>query len=253
VFTFRDTRGSVDVAFTDREGGTSTAPYDSLNLAAITEDDPGAVTENLHRVMAEFAGDADAPVARLHQVHGTTIVVVDDETEVGPARPGVDGLPEADGLVTARAGVTLMVLAADCVPVVLADPSIPVAGAMHVGRPGLVKGAALAGVEDLRRLGATDVTAWIGPHVCGACYEVPEEMRRDVTEVVPEAWAETSWGTPAVDVGAGVRAQLEAAGCTVVDASRCTIEDTRLYSYRRDGSRAGRLAGLVRIRPEGAS
>ncbi len=250
MFTFRDTRGSVDVAFTDREGGASAPPYRSLNLAAITDDDPGAVTENLRRVMAAFAGDPEAPLARLHQVHGTRIVVIDDADEVGSARPGVDGLPEADGLVTARPGVTLMVLAADCVPVVIADPGVPVAGAMHVGRPGMVAGTAPAGVESLRRLGATDVTAWIGPHVCGRCYEVPEDMRRDVAAVVPEAWAETSWGTPAVDVGAGVRAQLEAAGVTVVDASRCTREDEGLYSYRRDGAGAGRLAGMVRIRPE---
>ncbi len=250
MFTFRDTRGSVDVAFTDRDGGVSAAPYDSLNLAAVTDDDPAAVTENLRRAMAEFTGDAGAPVARLRQVHGTTIVVVDESIEVGPARPGVDGLPEADGLVTVRPGVTLMVLAADCVPVVIADPAVPVAGAMHVGRPGMVAGTAVAGVEELRRLGAREVTAWIGPHVCGRCYEVPDDMRRDVSAVVPAAWAETSWGTPAVDVGAGVRAQLEERGVTVVDASRCTIEDERLYSYRRDGAGAGRLAGMVWIRPE---
>ena len=249
MFTFRDTRGSVDVAFTDREGGVSAAPYDALNLAAITDDDPAAVTENLRRVQAAFAGDPDAPVARLHQVHGTRVVVVDDLTEVPSAKAGVDGLPEADGLVTARAGVTLMVLAADCVPVVLADPAVPVAGALHVGRPGMVAGTALAGLERLRALGASEVTAWIGPHVCGRCYEVPEDMRDEVTALVPEAWAETSWGTPAVDVGAGVRAQLEADGVTVVDASRCTREDEALYSFRRDAAGAGRLAGLVRIRP----
>jgi YfiH family protein len=249
VFTFRDTRGSVDVAFTDREGGVSAAPYTSLNLAAVTEDDPASVTENLRRVLAAFAGDARAPVARVHQVHGTH-VVVDDTTPVGAAHPGVEGLEEADGLVTTRAGVTLMVLAADCVPVVLADPGVPVAGALHVGRPGLVAGTAPAGVESLRRLGAGDVTAWIGPHVCGRCYEVPEDMRRDVAAVVPQAWAETSWGTPAVDVGAGVRAQLEAAGVSVVDASRCTRENETLYSYRRDGAGAGRHAGMVRIRAE---
>jgi copper oxidase (laccase) domain-containing protein len=143
-----------------------------------------------------------------------------------------------------------MVLAADCVPVVIADPAVPVAGAMHVGRPGMVAGTALAGVGQLRDLGAREMTAWIGPHVCGRCYEVPESMRSDVTAVVPQAWAETSWGTPAVDVGAGVRAQLEAQGVAVVDASRCTREDAALYSFRRDGARAGRLAGMVRIRPE---
>jgi copper oxidase (laccase) domain-containing protein len=73
-------------------------------------------------------------------------------------------------------------------------------------------------------------------------------MRADVCDVVPEAWSETSWGTPAVDVGAGVVAQLRAAGAEVVDASQCTREEPALYSYRRDGDAAGRMAGLVRVR-----
>jgi YfiH family protein len=252
VFTFRDTRGSVDVAFTDRDGGVSRPPYDSLNLAAVTEDDPDAVTENLRRTMAAFAGDPDTPLARLHQVHGSRVVVVDDPAQVGPASAGIDGLPEADGLVTRLAGVTLMVRVADCVPVLLADRAGTAVGALHVGRPGLVAGTVPAGVAALDRLGAADLVAWLGPHVCGRCYEVPETMRRDVTDVVPEAWSVTSWDTPAVDVGAGVRAQLADAGVLVVDASRCTLEDDGLYSHRRDGSSSGRLAGLVRIRPEPA-
>ena len=74
-------------------------------------------------------------------------------------------------------------------------------------------------------------------------------MRADVAAVVPEAYAETSWGTPSVDVGAGVRAQLAAAGVEVVDASRCTREAEDLYSYRRQGAESGRLAGLVWVRP----
>jgi hypothetical protein len=67
---------------------------------------------------------------------------------------------------------------------------------------------------------------------------------------VPEAWAETSWGTPSVDIGAGVAAQLRRAGVqVVVDASRCTVEDQDLYSYRREGTDSGRLGGLIWMRP----
>jgi len=67
--------------------------------------------------------------------------------------------------------------------------------------------------------------------------------------VVPESFAETSWGTPAVDIGAGVVAQLTALGVASVDASRCTREDDDLYSYRRQGRESGRLGGLVWVRP----
>jgi copper oxidase (laccase) domain-containing protein len=86
--------------------------------------------------------------------------------------------------------------------------------------------------------------------VCGACYEVPEEMQAEVGALVPESVATTSWGTPSLDIGAGVRAQLVAAGVEVRDVSRCTRESADLYSYRRDGAGAGRLAGLIRLRAE---
>jgi YfiH family protein len=144
--------------------------------------------------------------------------------------------------------VTLVVRVADCVPVLVGDPVRGVVAALHAGRSGLVAGVVPAGVEAMRALGAAELVAWVGPHVCGRCYEVPEEMRDQVAAVVPEARAETSWGTPAVDVGAGVVAQLRAAGAAVVQGSRCTLEERGLYSYRRDGAGAGRMAGLIRVR-----
>jgi copper oxidase (laccase) domain-containing protein len=124
-----------------------------------------------------------------------------------------------------------------------------VLAAVHAGRPGLVAGVVPAAVRTMRALGASDVRAWVGPHVCGGCYEVPEQMRADVTAVVPEAHASTSWGTPSVDIGAGVRAQLSALDVDVAGAARCTMEDEDLFSYRRQGRVSGRLAGLVWRRP----
>jgi hypothetical protein len=113
-----------------------------------------------------------------------------------------------------------------------------------------VSGVVTATVSRRRGLGATNLTAWIGPHVCGACYEVPADLQAEVDGVVPGTAAVTSWGTPSLDLGAGARSQLEAAGVSVVDVSRCTVESPDLYSYRRDGRSAGRIAGLVRRRRE---
>jgi copper oxidase (laccase) domain-containing protein len=98
----------------------------------------------------------------------------------------------------------------------------------------------------MRDLGARAVTAWIGPHVCSRCYEVPQELQDDVAAVEPITRATTSWGTPSLDIGAGVRIQLERGGVEVVDLSRCTRESADLFSYRRDGARSGRQAGLIR-------
>jgi YfiH family protein len=237
VYVARLTHGPVELAFTDRHGGASAAPYDSLNLASGGGDDPAALTENRRRLMADFApGDV---VACLRQVHGNDVVVVGTEGHGDPT-------PQADALVTAEAGVTLMVRSADCVPVVLADDAGAVVAAAHCGRAGLVAGIVPATVRVMRELGAGRLTAWIGPYVCGSCYEVPAQMHDDVVAVEPASSATTSWGTPAVDVGAGVRAQLERDSVGVVDLSSCTRESPELFSYRRDGRLSGRQAGLIR-------
>lgn len=239
MYSFRTAHGPVDLAFTDRYGGVSASPFDELNLAIEGEDSPEACAENLRVVLDDFApGDRHAD---LRQVHGDRVLVVGEHE--GPGRP------EADGLVTDQRGVVLVVRAADCVPVLLADEAGAVVGAAHCGRPGLAAGVVAATVTRMRDLGAGDLTAWIGPHVCGGCYEVPAELRDEVAAAVPESRATTTWGTPSLDLGAGVRAQLERAGVGVRDVSRCTRESADLYSYRRDGVGAGRLAGLVRIRP----
>ncbi len=238
MYFHRSTLGPVDLAFTDRHGGVSVVPYDELNLALESDDDPAALAENHRRVLADFA-PADRLVD-LHQVHGATVVLA------GPG--GFAPAPDADGIVATTSGVTLMVRAADCVPVLLADPDAAVIGAVHSGRLGLVRGITGATVARMREAGASTITAWVGPHVCGACYEVPAEMQADVGSMLPEAVSRTSWGTPSLDIGAGVRAQLERDGVKVIDVSACTHESDDLYSHRRDGVRAGRHAGLIRLR-----
>jgi len=243
VYAFRSSHGPVDLAFTDRHGGVSAVPYAELNLALDTDDDPAARAENHRLVLASF-GPGDELVD-LRQVHGAVVHDADDSGSSG----GGEGRPRADGLVTRRSGVTLMVRVADCVPVLLADPAAGLIGAAHSGRAGLVAGVVPATVARLRELGAGDLTAWVGPRVCGACYEVPAALQDEVAAAVPESRATTSWGTPSLDIGAGVRAQLEALDVAVVDVAVCTRESADLYSYRRDGAASGRFAGLIRRRP----
>ncbi|MCM0621612.1 peptidoglycan editing factor PgeF [Nocardioides bruguierae] len=230
----------VDVAFTDRWGGVSAPPFDELNLAIASADDPSAVAENHRRLLAALAPGAQ--LADLVQVHGCEV----DVAEPDPDR----ARPEADGIVATSPDLVLMVRAADCVPVVLADPAAGVVGAAHAGRAGVERQVVVATVERMRALGAVDVTAWIGPHVCGGCYEVPQDMQDDVVATEPATRATTSWGTPSLDLGAGVAAQLERCGVTVLrEAATCTRTSADLYSHRRDGAGAGRLAGLVRLVP----
>lgn len=191
-------------------------------------------------VALDLLGSAiDVAVVRASQVHGDDVVTVDDD--------GSGPVPVADGLVTARHGTALMVRVADCVPVLLADATAGVVGAAHAGRRGVELDVVTRTVERMRALGAADIHAWIGPHICGGCYEVPGEMRDEVAALVPETYAETTWGTPSLDLGAGVAAQLATADVAVTVVGGCTLEDHRFHSYRRDGQESGRIAGLVWI------
>lgn len=230
MFAYRDTRGGdvrVDVAFTDSQ----------TSFAERSGDDPTDLDASLS-ALAEACG---VPLVRMHQVHGADVHVV--------TAGSLETVPRVDGLVTRQRGLGLVTRAADCVPVLLADPAAGVVGAVHAGRAGVASGVVGAALTAMRGLGAGEVTGWVGPHVCGACYEVPDAMREEVAAVVPETWSTTTWGTPALDLGAGVVAQLAAEACTVVPVAGCTREDPRWHSHRRDGEAAGRFAGVVWMRP----
>lgn len=240
MFWFREQVDDIDVAFTDRRGGCSLAPFDSLNLGQAVGDDPDLVDRN-HRLLADQFGVAG--FAQMHQVHGAHVRAV-DAPSTGPHDPA---LPHCDAVVTARRDVPLLVRVADCVPVLLADSAAGVIGAVHAGRPGLVAGVVPAAVRALRDQGAQRLQAWVGPRACGTCYELPSDLADAVDRAVPGTRSTTSWGTPSVDIGRGVVAQLLDHGVEVNDvgADTCTIEDDALFSYRRQGVASGRFAGVV--------
>ncbi|MFJ7907794.1 peptidoglycan editing factor PgeF [Kitasatospora sp. NPDC096204] len=231
-------RAGAHFAFTSRWGGVSTSPYGELNLGGAVGDDPRAVREN-RALAARRLGLDPADVVWMNQVHGAEVAVVTERQQLGQA-------PTVDAVVSDRP-LALAVLTADCTPVLLADPVAGVVGAAHAGRPGLAAGVVPAVVRAMVELGAepSRITAATGPAVCGRCYEVPAGLRDEVAAVVPEAFAETSWGTPALDVPEGVAAQLAAAGVKeLVRSPVCTLESADHYSYRRE-QRTGRLASYV--------
>jgi polyphenol oxidase len=227
-------------AMSDRYGGASTAPYDELNLGDHVGDAPAAVAENRRRLAAAVDLDPGRLVL-MRQVHGRAVAVVEDAQD--PAAPP----PEADALVTASPGLGLVVLVADCVPVLLAARRSDVAAVAHAGRRGVQAGIVPATVAAMRALGSRPdrIVAVVGPAVCGRCYEVPRELADEVTAVEPAAAATSSSGTPALDLRAAVVAQLLAAGVGTVEADPwCTAESPDLFSHRRDGV-TGRCAGVV--------
>ncbi len=219
-------------------GGVSVGRFADFNLGLRVGDDPAAVMTN----RAELAARCELAPDRLvfmHQVHGRDVAVIDKPTDE------VDGV---DGLVTSERGLGVVVLVADCVPVLLHDAGAGVVGVAHAGRKGVAAGVVPATVEAMLRCGARlgDLSARLGPSICGACYEVPQELQDEVANVVPGTRTTTRAGTPGLDLQAGIRGQLAALGVAIADGPpmRCTYEDRSFFSYRRDGL-TGRQAGVA--------
>lgn len=233
--------------FTTRAGGVSCGPYGAqdgsggLNLGFHVDDDEDRVIAN-RDLVDRYVGQH---VAWMSQRHSARVRLVSR-----PPGHGRTTLGEYDALVGRRSGPgvpAVGVMVADCVPLLLATTSGDLVAAVHVGRQGLVDGVVPAALEVLAAEGANlpELHAALGPSICGRCYEVPDPLRDEVAGVVPAARSTTSWSTPALDIPAGVAAQLTDAGVRRVQRSAaCTHEDERFYSYRRDG-RTGRFAGIV--------
>ncbi|HEY7608788.1 MAG TPA: peptidoglycan editing factor PgeF [Alphaproteobacteria bacterium] len=155
--------------FFGRKGGVSAGIYDSLNCGPGSRDAPEAVRENRARVARTLGAEH---LLSLYQVHGIEVIVVREPWENGASRP------RCDAMVTDRPGIALGTLAADCGPILFADPDAGVVGAAHAGWRGALAGVAEATVAAMERLGARRerIRAALGPTIAQASYEVGPEF-----------------------------------------------------------------------------
>ncbi|WP_433605046.1 peptidoglycan editing factor PgeF [Prescottella agglutinans] len=229
---------------TTRAGGVSAAPYESFNLGDHVGDDPAAVETNRRR-LADGIGLPFERLVWMEQIHSRNVTVVD-----GP----VDGpVPSTDALVTKEPGLALVTLSADCVPILLSDDEAGVIAAVHAGRIGARIGIVPKVIGAMIEQGARPerIGAFLGPAASGRQYEVPAAMQADVEKFLPGSATRTAKGTPGLDLRAGLRRQLLAAGISgVAEDPRCTIEDPTLFSHRR-GAPTGRLAAVIWMDPSG--
>lgn len=228
----------VRAAFPARTGGVSAPPFDSLNLGLSVEDDPEAVLENRRRLCAAI----EVPQERLvvpGQVHGTTLRWA-GEAEAG--RGAFDSrsvIGEHDGLLTAEAGLGLVISYADCVPVVIVagGEDGPAFATVHAGWRGMIAGIVGRAAAELAR-GRRLLAAAVGPSIGPCCFTVDDEVRRRFETRFPG-----SAGAATVDLWRCARLDLEAAGvpaAAVSVAGLCTASDRRFFSHRRDGGVSGR-------------
>lgn len=231
--------------------GRSQGPYAAFNLGRRAGDDPDAVEDNRRDL---FLG-ASLPSWPwwLQQVHGTRVLQV---AQVLPAPPVGDGPPDAapaaDAAVTRTPGAVLAVLTADCLPVLLAARDGSAVGAAHAGWRGLAAGVLEATLQALD-LPAHDVVAWIGPGIGAAHYEVDAPVREAFAAVHAEdasAFTAVRAGRWRCDLARLACRRLQRAGVAAVCGGDFdTFADARFYSYRRDGTRSGRMAALIWMRP----
>lgn len=180
--------------------------------------------------LANLVGAAQAAVTG--SVHGAGVAQVE--------RAGL--AQGCDAIVTTQAGLALVTLAADCVPVVLADPHAGCFAAVHCGWQGLTVGVVTQAVRTMVDGGARTITAVVGPSICADCYPVPAQRVDQVRDSVATAVAvEACFDDPArIAVGPGVVAELSALRAEGIErievVSGCTAEEPRLFTYRGTGT-----------------
>lgn len=224
-------------AFFTREGGVSEGIYAGLNAGVGSNDDPAKVAENRRR-MAEALGVTPERFLTVHQVHSPDVAVAETPWDAA-------NRPKADAIVTRTPGLAIGASAADCGPILFADPAARVIGAAHAGWKGALTGVLESTLAAMERLGAdrSRVIAAIGPLIRQPSYEVGDEFVARFTAADP-AYAAffAAAGRPGhaqFDLGGFIRMRLETAGVGMIDDLGIdTYPDERFFSYRRTTHRS---------------
>lgn len=238
----------ISAQFTTRHGGVSYSPYSTLNLAFHVGDNPENILKN-HRILADTMGYDPQKLIHMRQIHSNSIIVVNSFMNF-------DTPPQCDALITNCIDVPLMVMSADCTPILLYDPINHAIGAVHAGRAGALNRILPMTLEAMEKNYATalsDIRIVFGPSIQGCCYEINENIAHEVRE---KGYAEALIRTKeniSLDVNTILHLQLKALGIvseqieTINQCTSCNCHD--FFSYRADAQHTGRMAGVILLRP----
>lgn len=236
--------------FFTRKNGVSSGLYESLNCGWGSKDEQ----ENIVKNYAYVSKQMDVShVNTVKQIHSNKIVFVGKDNKI-------DDRLEADGMVTNESGVALGILTADCAPVLFADKTKPIIGAVHSGRKGALTGIVPNVINAMCELGskAGDIYAVMGPSISKKNYEVGKEIFTEMSENFPQYMKhiyqiEGKQDNFLLDVGGIIAEQAKEAGIRFININRCTYDEASLfYSYRRTTHKKetdyGRLISVISLR-----
>ncbi|MDQ6968444.1 MAG: peptidoglycan editing factor PgeF [Mariprofundaceae bacterium] len=234
----------ITAIFSDRQGGISHAPFDSLNLGLGLGDSE----ENVQHNLKQLCTAAELPVPhRSQQVHGTDYLLCDGE--------GVQHTHQADILITCTAGCSVAVRTADCLPILLIDPNSGVVAAVHAGWRGTAKNIADIAIQQMKKFGANPehILACLGPSIATCCFEVDMDTGKQLSQSHPDAHLHIhhknhkAWP----NIQAINALQLQSSGIQPDNMAFMTLCTSclpaRFYSYRRDGIQSGRQLAIVAL------
>ena len=238
---------SLRYRFTTRQDGCSLSPFDTNNLAFHVGDDPASVMQNHHALAKALGYDIDCLI-HMRQIHSDRVVHVDTAFRF-------DDPPECDALITATPGIALMVMVADCTPVLMVDPVNHAIAAVHAGRAGAFKNIIARTLGAMQKSFGSDprsILAVLGPSICQPCYEVNEAIASEAAALGHGNAIGSGKGHLYLDVRKILTTQLCEAGVppdNIEQLARCSsCENDTLFSYRADGGTTGRMAGVIMLK-----
>ncbi len=230
----------VRIAFTERDGGVSTQPFDSLNLGRNVADDASCVARNRSILLASLGAES-VSLIQPRQVHGTDLLTccTADDAQILSARED-----KADGVIIDCPEVAALLCFADCVPVVGVAPS----GAFFVvhagwrGVMGCIVEAAIIRLCSLSGFSPSSLNLYMGPYIHACHFEVGTELHENFEREFGKGCVPDGLH---VDLGAALRESMRRAGVIderIADVGVCTVCDAgkRFYSYRLSGGVCGR-------------
>ena len=228
--------------FSTRHDGVSKSPFDSNNIALHVGDDAEAVMQNRAALLKEI--DA-AILLSMNQVHSDRVVVVDD-------RYDFKALEDCDALLTSKKGLALMVMVADCTPLILYDTRQACVAVVHVGRAGAFLNITARTIEKMQTVyqsQSKDIIAVLGPSIYACCYEVNEAIAKEAEALGYGFAISYKNGSVYLDVNAIIHHQLLTCKIEQIDdiglCSACNSD--RFFSYRADKQQTGRFCAVVKL------